>query len=143
MSTPALRRRDFVTLLGSGIALPLTARVRDAAKLPTIGVLWHAGSPDVFAGSLRARRLSFRGDGHDEIATIEISDQTRRFGAVVAVDHASFVGTPASERTRGCEGRYAQTATFSLAELSATSRAGRWEAKRGQRSSSLALVPRR
>jgi putative ABC transport system substrate-binding protein len=46
MSNPSLRRRELITLLGSGIAWPLAARAREAAKVPTVGVLWHAGSPD-------------------------------------------------------------------------------------------------
>jgi hypothetical protein len=46
MSTAWLRRREFVTLIGGGVAWPLVASARDAAKVPVIGVLWHAGSPD-------------------------------------------------------------------------------------------------
>jgi putative ABC transport system substrate-binding protein len=46
MSNPLLRRRELMALLGGGIAWPLPARAREAAKVPMIGVLWHAGSPD-------------------------------------------------------------------------------------------------
>jgi putative tryptophan/tyrosine transport system substrate-binding protein len=39
-----MRRRDFIkVIVGSAAAWPLPARAT-AAKLPTIGVLWHAGS---------------------------------------------------------------------------------------------------
>jgi putative ABC transport system substrate-binding protein len=46
MLNPSLRRRELIALLGGGMAWPLPGRAREAAKVPTIGVLWHAGSPD-------------------------------------------------------------------------------------------------
>ena len=40
-----MRRREFVTLLGSAIAaIPALARAQQAGKIPTVGHLWHAGS---------------------------------------------------------------------------------------------------
>jgi putative tryptophan/tyrosine transport system substrate-binding protein len=43
-----LRRRDFISLIGSTVtAWPLAARAqRDAGKIPVAGVLWHAASAE-------------------------------------------------------------------------------------------------
>ena len=41
-----MRRRDFITLLGStAFTWSLAARGQQAGKIPTVGYLWHAGSP--------------------------------------------------------------------------------------------------
>jgi putative ABC transport system substrate-binding protein len=41
-----VRRREFITLLGgTAVTWSLAARGQQAGKIPTVGYLWHAGSP--------------------------------------------------------------------------------------------------
>jgi putative ABC transport system substrate-binding protein len=42
-----MRRREFLGVLGgAAVAWPIAANSQTAGRIPTIGVLWHAGSPD-------------------------------------------------------------------------------------------------
>ena len=57
MPIQSLRRRDLVVLVGGAMAWPLAARAQQTGKIPTVGVLWHAGSAEEeepFFGALRA-----------------------------------------------------------------------------------------
>jgi putative ABC transport system substrate-binding protein len=66
-----LRRRDFVTLLGSAaVSWPLAARAQQAA-MPTIGFL-HPASPDGNPDRLRAFRLGLRDVGFVESQNVAI-----------------------------------------------------------------------
>jgi putative ABC transport system substrate-binding protein len=48
-----LKRREFVTLLGSAAAWPLTALAQQPGKLPLVGVLVSASPPHPFADAFR------------------------------------------------------------------------------------------
>jgi putative ABC transport system substrate-binding protein len=67
-----MRRRDFATLLGSTLACPLAARAREAAKVPVIGVLWHAGSPEEEAPFFGALQQGFKDLGYVEGQNIHL-----------------------------------------------------------------------
>jgi putative ABC transport system substrate-binding protein len=110
MSIPSLRRRELITLLGSGIAWPLAARARDAAKVPTIGVLWHAGNPEEEQPFFGALQKGFNELGYFEGQNIrlehrfpnELPDEFRRMIAELAAMNVDVIVSvaPASNWVR-------------------------------------------
>ena len=67
-----MRRREFVILFGGAAAIwPLGARAQKTARLPRIGVLWHAGSAEeegrYFTGFIEGLRDLGYADGSNII----------------------------------------------------------------------------
>src|ERR1700736_806009 len=68
-----MRRREFITLLATTAAWPLSVRAQQAGKVPTIGVLWHAASAEeeaVYLGAVR-RGLTELGYVEGKYVTLE------------------------------------------------------------------------
>jgi putative tryptophan/tyrosine transport system substrate-binding protein len=61
-----MRRREFLAVLGGATAWPLAARAEQTAKIPKIGVLWHAGNEQEEAIYLAALRQGFSQLGYLE-----------------------------------------------------------------------------
>jgi putative ABC transport system substrate-binding protein len=61
-----LRRREFILALGGAVVWPLAVSAQHARKIPTIGVLWHAGSAEEEAPYLKALRQGFNDLGYVE-----------------------------------------------------------------------------
>ena len=60
-----MRRRDFITLLGSAVTWPLTARAQPA-RMPVVGVVWHAANEQEEAPFLEPFRATLRELGYVE-----------------------------------------------------------------------------
>jgi putative tryptophan/tyrosine transport system substrate-binding protein len=67
-----MHRRSFIRLVGIRLAggaaglWPLAARAQDGEKVPKIGVLWHAASPDAQGSSFRSLVKGFADLGYVE-----------------------------------------------------------------------------
>jgi putative ABC transport system substrate-binding protein len=85
-----LGRREFITLLGGAAATwPLGARAQQPGRIPTVGVLWHAGSAVEEGALFVALRQGFLDLGYVEGKTVVFdhtyaSEQYERFDANAA-----------------------------------------------------------
>ena len=62
-----MQRRKFITLIGcAAAAWPLAARAQEKARIPKIGVLWHAGSAKEEGPLFTALVEGFRNLGYVE-----------------------------------------------------------------------------
>jgi putative tryptophan/tyrosine transport system substrate-binding protein len=108
-----VKRRDFITLLGSAAAAwPLAARAQQPGKLPHIGVLVTASPPHPFADAFRRGLRTFGysedqnivvgfryTDGRSDRAA-EYAEELVRLGVDVIVAHFTPAVTAAMEATR-------------------------------------------
>ena len=80
-------RRDFIGLLGGAAAWPTWARGETRGKIPTIGVLWHAGSAEEEKFPLAQFRAGLEDNGYVEGRNIILenrfpAEQPERFYAL-------------------------------------------------------------
>ena len=61
-----MRRRDILAFAGAVASWPLVARANDPARIPKIGVLWHAANPDEEAPYFTSLIEGFRSLGYGE-----------------------------------------------------------------------------
>src|SRR5579883_435623 len=68
-----MRRRDLISLIGGGVAaLPFRTLAQRPGKIPTVGILWHAGGPEQEGPYFTAMIDGFRDLGY-------IADQNIKF----------------------------------------------------------------
>ena len=65
-------RRTFISVVISATAWPFTARAQQPRKIPTVGVLWHAGSADEEAPYFEALVEGFKSLGYTDGLNIKI-----------------------------------------------------------------------
>jgi ABC-type uncharacterized transport system substrate-binding protein len=71
-----MRRREFITLIGGAAAWPLVARAQQpTAKMPRVGVLWHAANAAAEGPYFRALMEGFRKLGYVEGRNITIENR--------------------------------------------------------------------
>jgi putative tryptophan/tyrosine transport system substrate-binding protein len=81
------KRREFITLFGAAAAWPTSARGQTRGKVPTIGVLWHAGSAEEEKFPLSLFRQGMQDVGYVEGQNIKVehrypAEQPERFNAL-------------------------------------------------------------
>src|SRR5437762_735160 len=80
-----MNRRDFLTVaMGAGILAPLTSKAQSSAKIPKVGVLWHAGSVEEEGNYFRAFEEGLKALGYIDGRTVRLehrfpNEQPERF----------------------------------------------------------------
>jgi putative tryptophan/tyrosine transport system substrate-binding protein len=68
-----MQRRDFVKgIVGPAVAWPLVARALEKGKIPTVGVLWHAGSAEEEGPNFTALIEGFKALGYVDGQNIKL-----------------------------------------------------------------------
>jgi ABC-type uncharacterized transport system substrate-binding protein len=70
-----MRRRDFVTLLGTAAVLPAAGHAQSTKKIPVVGVLWHAANEQEEAPFLEPFRTTLRELGYVEGKNIALEQR--------------------------------------------------------------------
>jgi len=68
----AMKRRDFITLLGGAAAWPLAARAQTTNRRPRVGVLWHAANAEEEGPYFKALVEGFAALGYVDGHTITL-----------------------------------------------------------------------
>jgi putative ABC transport system substrate-binding protein len=68
----AMKRREFITLIGFAAGWPIATNAQQVKKVPRIGLLWHAGSADEEEVYLSVLRKAFSDLGYVEGKNIEL-----------------------------------------------------------------------
>src|SRR5262245_12060185 len=83
-----MRRRDFIMLLGgaAAVAWPLAVRAQQTSQVPTVGILWHAGSIEDEAIYLKEIQQGLQALGYVEGRNINLvntfaNEEYERFNA--------------------------------------------------------------
>ena len=91
-----MRRRDFITLLGGTATWPLAANAQQPAKIPHIGVLWHAANAEQEGTNYKAIVKGFADIGYIDGKTVVLehrfpNEQPAQFRSMAAELVASGV----------------------------------------------------
>jgi putative tryptophan/tyrosine transport system substrate-binding protein len=84
-----MQRREFITFLAGAAFWPLSAHAQQRGKVPSVGVLWHAGSAEEEAIYLSAFQQGLNGLGYIGGRTITLehrfpNEQAERFVSLAA-----------------------------------------------------------